>query len=83
MFCDAQDLRISSLLRIEDAVPSLAVQVPAGVDWAALCKNAMDKYNVEISGGLGPSVGKVRDWCRCRRRCMASCNAAGGPCKQE
>ena len=34
-------------------------QVPAGVDWAAVCKNAMDKYTVEIAGGLGPSAGKV------------------------
>lgn len=24
-----------------------------------MIKNAMDVYNVEISGGLGPSIGKV------------------------
>ena len=35
------------------------IKVPAGVDWAALCKNAMDKYNVEIAGGLGPTAGKI------------------------
>eukprot|EP00201_Polytomella_parva_P022457 CAMPEP_0175040986 /NCGR_PEP_ID=MMETSP0052_2-20121109/1630_1 /TAXON_ID=51329 ORGANISM="Polytomella parva, Strain SAG 63-3" /NCGR_SAMPLE_ID=MMETSP0052_2 /ASSEMBLY_ACC=CAM_ASM_000194 /LENGTH=401 /DNA_ID=CAMNT_0016303383 /DNA_START=57 /DNA_END=1262 /DNA_ORIENTATION=- len=35
------------------------VKVPEGVDWAALIKNAMDTYSVELSGGLGPSVGKV------------------------
>lgn len=35
------------------------VKVPEGVDWAAVCKHAMDKYNVEIAGGLGPTVGKV------------------------
>lgn len=35
------------------------VEVPAGVDWAAVVKNAMDKYQVEIAGGLGPSAGKV------------------------
>lgn len=35
------------------------IKVPEGVDWAALCKNAMDKYSVEIAGGLGPSAGKV------------------------
>ncbi len=34
-------------------------QVPEGVDCLALCKNAMDKYSVEIAGGLGPSAGKV------------------------
>ena len=28
-------------------------QVPEGVDALALCKNAMDKYSVEIAGGLG------------------------------
>lgn len=35
------------------------VQVPEGVDAMAVIKNAMDKYKVEISGGLGPSAGKV------------------------
>lgn len=35
------------------------IKVPEGVDWAAVCKNAMDKYEVEIAGGLGPSAGKV------------------------
>ncbi len=34
-------------------------QVPEGVDWAAVVKNAMDKYNVEIAGGLGPTAGRV------------------------
>lgn len=34
-------------------------QVPEGVDAAALCKNAMDTFNVEIAGGLGGTVGKV------------------------
>lgn len=37
----------------------LCYQVPEGVDWAAVVKNAMDKYNVEIAGGLGPTAGKV------------------------
>ncbi len=36
-----------------------ALQVPEGVDWAAVVKNAMDTYSVEIAGGLGPTVGKV------------------------
>jgi alanine-glyoxylate transaminase/serine-glyoxylate transaminase/serine-pyruvate transaminase len=35
------------------------IKVPEGVDWAAVCKEAMDTYAVEIAGGLGPSVGKV------------------------
>lgn len=33
--------------------------MPAGVDWAALSKHALDVYNVEVSGGLGPTVGAV------------------------
>ena len=33
--------------------------MPEGVDWAAVVKNAMDMYSVEIAGGLGPTVGKV------------------------
>lgn len=39
--------------------PCARTQVPEGVDWAAVCKNAMDKYNVEIAGGLGPTAGKI------------------------
>ncbi|KAJ9506335.1 pyridoxal phosphate-dependent transferase [Haematococcus lacustris] len=35
------------------------IAVPEGVDWAALTKHAMDKYSLEIAGGLGPSAGKV------------------------
>jgi alanine-glyoxylate transaminase / serine-glyoxylate transaminase / serine-pyruvate transaminase len=35
------------------------MQVPEGVDAAKLIANAMDKYKVEIAGGLGPSLGKV------------------------
>ncbi|EFN60011.1 hypothetical protein CHLNCDRAFT_48400 [Chlorella variabilis] len=43
---------------VEDPRDRLAT-VPAGVDWAALCKHAMDAYGVEVSGGLGPTAGKV------------------------
>ena len=35
------------------------IVLPEGTDAMALIKNAMDKYNVEISGGLGPTFGKV------------------------
>lgn len=38
---------------------NLLRQVPEGVDWAALVKNAMDTYSLEIAGGLGPTVGKI------------------------
>jgi alanine-glyoxylate transaminase/serine-glyoxylate transaminase/serine-pyruvate transaminase len=33
-------------------------QVPEGVDWLALNKFAMETYNVELAGGLGPTLGK-------------------------
>ena len=35
------------------------MQVPEGVDWAAVNANAMSKYSVEIAGGLGGTVGKA------------------------
>ncbi len=35
------------------------IRVPEGVDWAALCKLSMDKYHVEVAGGLGPTAGQV------------------------
>ena len=48
---------------VEDPKDRLAtvntIRVPAGVDWAALTAHAMQRYNVEISGGLGPIAGQV------------------------
>lgn len=35
------------------------VKVPAGVDWKKVAKYAMDKYLMEISGGLGPTAEQV------------------------
>lgn len=35
------------------------LQVPEGIDPMKVITNAMDKYKVEIAGGLGPSAGKV------------------------
>jgi len=35
------------------------IKVPHGVEWAKVIGNAMDKYQCEIAGGLGPSAGKV------------------------
>ncbi|CAH1772479.1 unnamed protein product, partial [Owenia fusiformis] len=41
-------------------LPTLtAVNVPEGVNWKEVADFVMDKYKVEISGGLGPSAGKV------------------------
>jgi alanine-glyoxylate transaminase/serine-glyoxylate transaminase/serine-pyruvate transaminase len=50
------------LLRDTSARPACrprSMQVPPGVDWAALCQHAMDVYSVEVSGGLGPTSGRV------------------------
>ena len=33
--------------------------MPEGIDWAAVVKNSMDRYSVEIAGGLGPTASKV------------------------
>jgi alanine-glyoxylate transaminase / serine-glyoxylate transaminase / serine-pyruvate transaminase len=41
-------------------LPSLnCVQVPAGVDEAALRKALLNEFGIEIGGGLGPMAGKV------------------------
>lgn len=36
------------------------LQVPEGIDFLKLSAYVMDKYRLEIAGGLGPSAGKVR-----------------------
>ncbi len=35
------------------------ILVPEGVDWLKLNGYVMEKYKLEIAGGLGPSAGKV------------------------
>ncbi|KIZ02593.1 Serine--pyruvate aminotransferase [Monoraphidium neglectum] len=35
------------------------IKVPPGIDFAALTAHAMANFSVEISGGLGPTAGKV------------------------
>jgi len=35
------------------------VKVPEGVDWKDVSGHMMSKYKIEISGGLGPTAGKV------------------------
>ena len=71
----------------------LGKQVPEGVDFQAVIANAMSLYNLEISGGLGPSIGKV--WrigimgelvanpmlCRCFRNSGLQLPAAYGSCR--
>lgn len=36
------------------------VAAPAGYDWRDIVNYVMDHFDIEITGGLGPSVGKVR-----------------------
>lgn len=37
------------------------ILVPEGIDWLKLNGYVMEKFNLEIAGGLGPSAGEV--WC--------------------
>ena len=36
------------------------VTVPAGYNWRDIVSYVLDHFNIEISGGLGPSEEKVR-----------------------
>ncbi|ENN81587.1 alanine--glyoxylate aminotransferase isoform X2 [Dendroctonus ponderosae] len=41
-------------------LPSVTtIKVPDGVDWRKVTEYAMKRYKLEISGGLGPTAGKV------------------------
>ena len=35
------------------------IKVPEGVDWKEVTEYAMEKHQLEIAGGLGPTAGKV------------------------
>ncbi|EFN83802.1 Serine--pyruvate aminotransferase, mitochondrial [Harpegnathos saltator] len=37
----------------------VSIRLPAGVDGKVVAARAMERYKVEISGGLGPTVGKI------------------------
>ncbi|KAI4501963.1 hypothetical protein M0802_002645 [Mischocyttarus mexicanus] len=37
----------------------ISIEIPHGINMKILSARAMDKYRVEISGGLGPTVGKI------------------------
>lgn len=58
--CCCCNTRPRATARAARLVTVNTIKVPEGVDWAAVCKDAMDTYSVEIAGGLGPTVGKVR-----------------------
>ncbi|XP_009977722.1 PREDICTED: serine--pyruvate aminotransferase, partial [Tauraco erythrolophus] len=48
------------------------VRVPEGYNWEEITAFLMDKHNIEIAGGLGPSVGKVL------RIGLMGCNSTSG-----
>jgi alanine-glyoxylate transaminase/serine-glyoxylate transaminase/serine-pyruvate transaminase len=53
-------LSIEFLVREEARLPQLnVVHVPAGIDEAAVRKQLLERYNLEIGAGLGPLAGKV------------------------
>ena len=46
--------------RVENRLPTVTtVKVPEGVDWKEVASFMMTKHRIEISGGLGPTAGKV------------------------
>lgn len=49
---------MAGIMCINNLYSRVPSQVPEGVDPMALIKNAMDKFDLEIAGGLGPSAGK-------------------------
>ncbi|MFY9327588.1 MAG: alanine--glyoxylate aminotransferase family protein, partial [Georgfuchsia sp.] len=53
-------LGLSFLVREDARLPQLnAVRIPDGVDEAAVRKQLLDRYDLEIGAGLGPLAGKV------------------------
>jgi alanine-glyoxylate transaminase/serine-glyoxylate transaminase/serine-pyruvate transaminase len=53
-------LGLKFVVREDARLPQLnAVHVPAGIDEAAVRKQLLEKYNLEIGAGLGPLAGKV------------------------
>jgi alanine-glyoxylate transaminase/serine-glyoxylate transaminase/serine-pyruvate transaminase len=53
-------LGLKFVVREDARLPQLnAVHVPAGIDEAAVRKQLLERYNLEIGAGLGPLAGKV------------------------
>jgi alanine-glyoxylate transaminase/serine-glyoxylate transaminase/serine-pyruvate transaminase len=43
-----------------DRLPTVTtIKVPEGLDWKAVTKHAMEKFDIEIAGGLGLTAGRV------------------------
>ena len=55
-----EDMGLKCYVEKEIRLPTLTtVCIPDGVDGAAVAKQLMDDYNIEIAGGLGDLAGKV------------------------
>ncbi len=55
-----EELGFEFLVEVQYRLPMLnAVKIPAGVDDAAVRRQLLDEYNIEIGGGLGDFAGKV------------------------
>ncbi|XP_036344629.1 serine--pyruvate aminotransferase, mitochondrial-like [Rhagoletis pomonella] len=59
--CGLQDIGLEMLVpNANDRLPTVnTIKVPAGVEWRKVAEYAMRKYNLEISGGLGPTAEQV------------------------
>lgn len=55
-----EDLGLPPRVPVEYRLPTLTTpQLPAGVEDAAVRKQLLDAYNIEIAGGFGPLAGKI------------------------
>ena len=55
-----EDLNLKCFIPKEHRLTSLCtIQIPEGVDDAAVRKSLLEDYNIEISGGLGSLKGKI------------------------
>ncbi|XP_067634263.1 alanine--glyoxylate aminotransferase isoform X2 [Eurosta solidaginis] len=59
--CGVQDIKLEMFVpNANDRLPTVnTIKVPTGVDWRKVSEYAMTKYNLEISGGLGPTAEQV------------------------
>lgn len=55
-----EEMGLELFVPLEHRLPPLTtVKIPDGVDDAAIRKQLLDTYNIEIAGGLGPTKGRV------------------------
>jgi len=55
-----QELDLPPRVPIENRLPTLTTpQLPEGIDEAAIRRNLLNQYNIEIAGGFGPLAGKI------------------------